>query len=206
MLRKNISHLGWATTLMIVSFASAAQNKVVVIPLFGDEAPTSKVVFVTEATFDGNLGGPEGADDKCQAEADAVGSKVQGKVFKAWISGGLSDDFDGTGRVFIRYDLPYLKVDGTQIATNYLDLLDTDINSAIDVSAAGTGGIVNKVWTGIQEDGNFVPASETCSAWEDYKDGDVGQTGSSGATDEDWTEEFPVVSCEGSHSLYCFEQ
>ena len=62
-----------AVALLAATVSTLAHNKVVVIPLGGDESPTSKTIFVTKQQFNGGLGGPSGADQKCQAAADAPG-------------------------------------------------------------------------------------------------------------------------------------
>ncbi|MCP3848848.1 MAG: DUF1554 domain-containing protein, partial [Gammaproteobacteria bacterium] len=78
---------------LLTSFTLFAHNKVVVIPLGGDEpiAPTSKTIFYTDTTYSGNLGGLAGADTKCQAAADSQTPPVQG-TFKAWLGVSTGGD------------------------------------------------------------------------------------------------------------------
>jgi hypothetical protein len=47
-----------------------------------------KTVFITSASFNSNLGGLTGADDKCQAEADSPTSIVPSGTYMAWLSDG----------------------------------------------------------------------------------------------------------------------
>lgn len=64
MLRKETMQLMVAVALLTATISLQAHNKVVVVPLSGDEAPMSKVVFITEQLFTGSLGGPTGADER----------------------------------------------------------------------------------------------------------------------------------------------
>jgi len=81
--RKKAKQLLWGIMFILPTYPGTA-DKVVIIPLGGDEAPTYKVVFITKVASNGNLGGPSGADEICQTEADTQGSKVQGLGF-GWI-------------------------------------------------------------------------------------------------------------------------
>ena len=214
MFRRDTIQLIVAIALMAVTATVAAQNKVVVIPLGGDEAPTSKAVFITDQLFTGNLDGPTGADDICQDEADNLpGSEVKGKKFKAWISGGLATDFTENGRVFIRSELPYKLVDGTQIAGSYTELIATGVSTGIEKTAAGIEPVWvafpsqgwDLVWTGIAQTGDA--SGDTCNGWVDDSglyDGLIGRSNDNAGA---WTG-ASSVDCGSSPGgrLYCFEQ
>ncbi len=183
------------------------QIRVVVIPLGGDEGPTSKAVFITQGSWDGNLGGPTGADALCQTEADSIGSKVQGLPFKAWVS-GLSTDFTAGGRTFVKSTLPYMLVDGTLVADNYADLVDgDDLVADIDVDAGGIGfATLINVWTGISNAGLISPGD--CNAWTSNLNTIEGYLGDSQQFWGTWTDQqlgFGSACDQPSH-LYCFEQ
>jgi hypothetical protein len=110
---------------VLASFTLFAHNKVVVIPLGGDEpiAPTSKKIFWTDTSHNGNLGGLTGADAKCQAEADSQIPPVQG-TFKAWL-GVTSEVVAIPARPdFLHYNVQYKNVDGTLVAEHFIDFLD----------------------------------------------------------------------------------
>ena len=144
--------------LLFFASVSAAQNRVVVIPLSGDDvdqcvvssdcdageatltcpsgdivipcdlsANNFKRVFVTSTTHTGNLGGLDAADAICQELAD--NSELTGQ-YKAW----LSNDTQSPSTRFIQSDVPYVLVDGTQIAINYDDLVDGTIQNVIDLT------------------------------------------------------------------------
>jgi hypothetical protein len=202
MLGKKAKQLLWVIMFMVPTYPSTAIDKVVVISLGGDDAPTSKAVFVTKGAWQGNLGGPSGADAKCQAEADAPGSKVQGHSFKAWISGGLPIDFTAGTRVFTHSELPYKLVDGSLVTNDFADLVSGDaLSSEIVTHPDGTQvQIFDYVWTGISSSGTF--AIDSCGLWTATTGlGLIGHTGPL----TNWT----VVGadfCNSPHALYCFEQ
>ncbi len=52
-------------------------------PAYADQH--GKTVFLTIASFNGNLGGLTGADEKCQAEADGPASIVPSGAYLAWL-------------------------------------------------------------------------------------------------------------------------
>ena len=92
-----------------------------------------KTVFVTTATFDGNLGGLAGADEKCQAAADAS-SIVPSGTYRAW----LSDSTGSPSTRFQRSTGPYVLPDGTIIAAHgYADLTNGTLNAPIDQTETG---------------------------------------------------------------------
>jgi hypothetical protein len=66
------------TMISVVALLTA-----IVGPAFANQH--EKTVFVTSATFKGNLGGLTGADDKCQAEADGPASIVPSGTYMAWL-------------------------------------------------------------------------------------------------------------------------
>ncbi len=67
--------------LLTMTFAAAVLTAIVV-PAADHNG---KTIFVTSATFDSNLGGLTGADDKCQAEADGPASIVPSGTYLAWL-------------------------------------------------------------------------------------------------------------------------
>lgn len=201
---------------MAISLTGFAQTKVVVIPLFGDDVPvvpTYKLVFVTNATFKGNLGGPEGADDKCQAEADSLpGSLVQGKEFKAWVSGDLATDFSAVGRRFAGSSLPYRLVGGGDIALNFNGITDgaTPGRLLSPFNRTAAGELIDTirtrfVWTGISNLG--VDTGFSCANWT-LGGGAVNATVGivSVSSGSGWTQRPTIHNCGNIASLYCFEQ
>jgi hypothetical protein len=121
-------------------------------------APSVKRVFVTSTTYIGNLGGLVGADDKCQERADAAG--LSG-TFKAWLSAA------GTGNSaaerLTHAPVPYVRVDGVQVAANFTDLVDGTLAAPISLDEFGNPFTINAVWTGTLPDGHSAGAD--CRGW-----------------------------------------
>lgn len=171
------------------------------------EPTTAKKIFVTRERFDGNLGGPAGADEKCNAAAAAV--ELPG-TYAAWISTTLENARDRVTRFMGPYEL----LDGTQIATSFGQLLDGTLEGPIDITEAGTdlqsngtpscaGGL--GVWTNTAEQGTaidldcngFVSASSSAS-----------NAGNASAASAAWTDDPDCrgLPCGVENALYCFEQ
>ena len=203
MVSKNVLHLSVIIVLLLVSVTGFAQTKVVVIPLAGDDVPivpTSKTIFVTSATYNGNLGGISGADDKCQAEADAA--NVPG-IFRAWLSTDITEDIPDRAS-FIKHDLPYNNVNGDNVANNFDDFLDDDFNSIIDrVSTPDDIGL--PIWTGTFFDGSGLV--HNCNGWTDGTVNVPGYLGnSSGGVGGSFWSGGTFFGCHSDAHLYCFEQ
>ncbi len=153
--------------------------------------PPIKAVFVTSATFNGNLGGLAGADAECQAAANAssvVPGTNEGAVYKAWLS-----DSTGSPRTrFTRSTGPYALPNGTTVALNYSDLTDGSLLHSIDVDENGAELSGPLVWTHTLEDGSPVAQFNACSDWlSSASTGapDVAELGSTEATNASWTME-----------------
>ena len=115
-------------------------------------------VFVTSQKYTGNLGGPEGADAKCQACADAAGL---GGTWKAWIC-------DSTTTASVRlthFDENYVRaVDRTSIATNWADLTDGALVNAVLEDEYGNDAN-DSVYTNCNTDGTLNYSDMHCNNW-----------------------------------------
>ena len=158
-------------------------------------------VFVTKATFSGDLDGTSGADTKCNDAATAAKIAPKGK-WVAWISvpGGQTikehvTDPAGT--------LPYQLLDGTSVAKKAADLLEDPglPLHAINVteSEEKVGG---HVWTATKKLG--AAATNACLAWTNAGADHKGNTGDT-AGDATWTELPDAETCDSMNHLYCFE-
>lgn len=210
-----LPQLLYVAMITMLSFSASAQNKVVVIPMFGNEAmplepePISKIIFVTNRAHNGNFGGPKGADAFCQEEAERPGSLVQEKQFKAWIFGGFGSGFDldsTTIRTFKRSSKPYQLLSGDIVALNY-DLLisGSPILEPINIDQFGGEVPRDRVWTGLGENGTERLA---CLNWTNASG--AGINSASGIAGNPYSEEswsnFAPRSCDALASVYCFEQ
>ena len=161
-----------------------------------------KTVFVTSVSFNGNLGGLKGADDKCQAQADDPASIVPSGTYLAW----LSDGTDSPNTRFTKSSHPYLLPDGTKIAENYTDLTDGSIQHFINIDPTGKTVGQNPFWTGTNEDGTTAQPFRTCTGWMDPIIMARGMMGSTGHTLTSWSSQtqHPCSTMRGR--LACFQQ
>lgn len=153
-------------------------------------------VFVTEATFSSSFGGAVGADMRCQMAAGAAG--LTG-IWAAWIS-----DVGSSPSVRFNKDLgPYILLDGTPVANDWLDLTDGQLDHAIDLTETmqltDTG-----VWTGTRPNGAAAPAVDYCMNWS--SPGGTTSFGFASSTDGSWTANPNDPGCDNILHLYCFEQ
>lgn len=201
MLRKQAMQLGWTIVLMATTVNIYAQNKVIVIPLYGDEAPTSKIIFWTDDIYKGDLGGVSGADGKCQLSAD--NAMVKG-TFKAWISDTAVAGSIPARPDFTYYDLPYQNVDGTPVAGHFVDFLDSEFVGLIRSVTAATNYI--SYWTGLNDNGDSSGTLD-CQNWTSRSNSDNGTVGfdRGGLINGNWSN-LSSPGCHIAVHLLCFEQ
>jgi hypothetical protein len=163
-------------------------------------------IFVTTATFSGNLGGIAGADAKCNADA----GKPNASVYKAILLDGFSrtacsgvNCTPATG-VEQSLDWPlfpgknYVRADGvTVVATSNANALF----AAPLTNSIATGGA--QVWTGLNID--WTTAIDTCSNWSDSTSGFSGGRATANTTTNSAWSAGPNP-CNVARALYCAEQ
>lgn len=163
-------------------------------------------VFITSQVFTGNLGGLAGADQKCQDAADSAG--LPG-LYKAWLSVASESPTER----FVHSPVPYRQVDGVEVASDWTDLVDGNIEAGIFVSELnGPPGKgvhsclpmeIVPVWTGTGESGMMIPGDYFCDNWNSLSG--QGFSGRAGSTDSQWTQ-FCTATCQDQAALYCVEQ
>jgi len=168
-----------------------------------DAAQPERTVFVTRASFDGNLGGLTGADDKCQAAADGPTSIVPSGTYLAWLSDGtVSPDTR-----FTKSSHPYMLPDGTKIAEDFTDLTDGSILHALDIDSTGKPLGQTYYWTGTNPDGTTVGDNLTCVRWAaDPVVNFFGMGGTTGLGLTLWSTHSGRTRCSRRHRLVCFQQ
>lgn len=151
------------------------------------------IVFVTTASFTGDLGGTSGADQKCNAAAAGAGL---GGVFVAWL---FTSGASAPSR--LQGDGPWHLVTGTRVTVSKQALASTGPEVPIDRDENGdlVGGAV---WTGIPFGGGM--GLGDCNGWTDALFSSAGYAGSTLDTTE-WTSTTPT-SCSAKNHLYCFRQ
>lgn len=110
-----------------------------------------KIIFVTSATYSGNLGGLAGADAKCQSLADVA--NLSG-TFKAWLS-GIGPGKSAAERLSHHFG-PYKRTDGVIVANNWSGLTSGTLLNPINVTETGAmlSPLTYRVWTGTRVDGS----------------------------------------------------
>lgn len=174
-------------------------------PLCGD-AVGSKCVFVTSDRYGSQLRGLEGADQKCADEARAEGSMVAPGTYKAWLS---TEQSYPAGTRFTHPSVPYVRVDGVQVAASFAALTSAgQLDAPISVTATGQPSDNRWAWTSTRGDGT--PLLRDCTGWnyrgiEPEGRGIVGSTrdrvGWTGAAERDYESD-----CMNFEALYCFQQ
>lgn len=176
-------------------------NGTVWIPLSGgaQPPPEPRRVFVTSTTYNGNLGGVQGSNDKCQARAAAAG--LAG-TYLAWISTGAGDQPSST---FTQSTTGYIQVEGTKVADSWADLTDGDLDTAINVNEFGQNTAATNVWTNVASSGATKASASTCLNWTDGTAGNSGHRGSNTSATATWTD-AGTTACNNARRLYCFQQ
>ncbi len=165
--------------------------------------PTPTTVFVTSETFTGNLGGLDGADEKCQRLATAAGL---GGTFKAWLSTANENAKDR-----IPQEGPYQLVNGTVISDTLPGLLDNAIDAPILVDESLNRPVAGTVYTGTGPDGIVSGfGSFTCGGWTSAAGcSQTAVIGENASTTRSWTAISDFGDCNQSECsfarhIYCF--
>ncbi len=162
--------------------------------------PYTNIMFVSSASYDGNLGGVTGGDSKCQGLADTAG--LPG-TYKAWLADEAGNktptarlqSFNSTVRGWIRRDGAAF---GDYPANLYTSVSNPPI---IDETGATVNTSFYAVKTGVWA--GAIYAAHTCSSWTTTT-GDV-LNGNLNGTDSTWTSYQSVTTgCSSLNHIYCF--
>lgn len=170
----------------------------------GDASPQGRTIFVTSATFTGDLGMRDGAHAKCQAAAAAAG--LPG-TYRAWLSELGSRAVDE----LVQDAGPLRLTSGVVVASDAAELARSGPRTAIVLDERGMklgGGSCNNglvAWTGPASDGGPAdPSGADCQRWRSSgaAPGLAGPVGAAGAA---WA---GVCSrpCGQKAALYCIQQ
>jgi len=164
------------------------------------EVPTPRIVFVTSETFQGNLGGLDGADAICNQLATEAG--LPG-IYRAWLGSSTEDPIER----FSRSPRPYALLDGSEVADNLDGLTDGFIQRSVAMTELGMMVTAPNVWTNVWVDGHPREDGASCDDWTSLDSvGQVGRTDANlRAQPYGWTN-YSNLSCEDFAHLYCFEQ
>jgi len=128
------------------------------------EIAEGKLVFMTSERYAADLGGLEGADQKCQELADAAGHTGE---FKAWLS---TIDTQAWDRLTHSSE-PYVLSNGVVVAHDWADLTSGTLRHAVDQAEAPELPPANAIsscnpkvfWTGT--DGRGAQYGADCEGW-----------------------------------------
>lgn len=175
-------------------------------------ARDARFVFVSSTSYQaGALGGLAGADAICQNLAAAAG--LPG-TYRAWLSDGEAAP---ATRMTKSFGAPYILPAGPLgaglvVASDWVDLVDGDLQRPIQVDETGTPVQVGAecgidpvvAWTGTSATAG--PADATCSGWKVSSSAGKGAAGLLNNADISWTEGCPSISCANALHIYCVEQ
>jgi hypothetical protein len=168
-------------------------------PAYADH--NEKTVFVTSVSFNGNLGGLTGADEKCQAQADGPASVVPSGTYLAW----LSDGFDSPDIRFTKSAHPYILPDGTKIAEDFTDLTDGSLLHSIDIDPTGEPVGLEQFWSGTNANGTTAAYTQTCDGWTAAANS-RGMAGRTNVSSSLWSSIWANPRCSQTFRLVCFQQ
>ncbi|MBS1826486.1 MAG: DNRLRE domain-containing protein [Acidobacteria bacterium] len=163
----------------------------------GMECP--KLIFATQSSFFGNLGGLDGADNLCNSEAAQAGHTG---VFKAWLS---TATVSAASRM-TQSNGPYARVDGVVVADNWADLTDGSLKSAIPVTQFGVSRVLEPyTWTNTTVAGASAGGPD-CNGWTATNASGTPRVGTVTFGDQNWTLSQTTRPCAFPQRLYCVQQ
>ncbi|MDK1287571.1 DUF1554 domain-containing protein, partial [Pseudoalteromonas umbrosa] len=170
----------------------------------GQQGTNNKLIFATKQTFDGNLGGANGADQKCQTAANESSILPSG-TYKALISTSTRNASN-----VISTQNTYYKIDGTVVAYPFASFLALNrLNSPINMDQNGDT-VSGSAWTNTntlggtthwQACGDFHTGS---GSWDAYSFAGA-QTGLVDSTSSTWRSDVNI-GCDQQARLYCVQQ
>jgi len=176
-------------------------NPAVQLLLLSEEEPlqSPNIVFVTSIAYDGNLGGLVGADQKCQARAEAAG--LPKNTYKAWLSTPSVNAIDRLGGA-----RGWVRVDGKPFADTKADIVAGKIFYPPRVDELGNYDDTpygSPVWTGTGSDGTLIWSGDTCSEWTSSSTTANGYIGDNDSVAGVFTS-LGMSGCNATRRLYCF--
>lgn len=156
-----------------------------------------RLIFVSSGTINGNLMGLTGADSFCEKYAP-----MNAGAFMAWVSDGNVGPSTRFG-----YDASFaghfVLSDGTVVARGWSDLLDGDLEHAIDLDEGMSTVTPPLVWTNTGTDGS-PKGTAHCKGWSSALTADKGHYGATDLPDSTWTDIEPQ-SCASLAHVYCVQ-
>lgn len=210
LLKKNgLRHIILCSMIIIMTIGcwnkekdKAAQNPFIIAALLltGIQSASGKIIFMTNSTYDGNLGGFSGADAKCMSDTNKpAGSSTYKAILthfnvrQACTTANCTSASDNVDWV-LKPNTTYITSAGSTIGTT---------NAAGIITSAPLNAIASSgtAWTGME---STWANNASCAQWVDNNAGNLQGVGN--PTDSSKTWGGVVSNCSNSHSLYCAEQ
>jgi cysteine-rich repeat protein len=156
------------------------------------------IIFITSQTYQGNVNGLAGADQRCRMLA-AIADLPRFETYRAW----LSSSTKSAGERLLHSRGRYVLVNGLVVAQDWDALVSGTLEHPINVDENSQTQAV-RAWTSTLASGEAAPGADFCDDWTGVLDFDGG-TGLPGATDATWSF-FENVPCDVELRLYCLEQ
>lgn len=191
----------------------------------GPKPKFPKRIFVTSTPYNGNLGGLEGADRKCQVAANNSTYYPKGSsqhlgnfAWKAWLSTDSVSPtspsrFGDLTKINDNFILNFTLVNGTEVAADWNQLISGTLLSPINLDENGnpitTAGQTGAgVWTNTSPSGGITNTNpnSSCANWTSNNGLLRGQYGNTLSNQATWTQGAGTECSFSVFRLYCFEQ
>ncbi|RHX78102.1 DUF1554 domain-containing protein [Leptospira yasudae] len=171
-------------------------------------------VFVTASSYDGNLGGINGADAKCASDANKPStgtykafitgdSGANGRRYACINDGAVCPGNPGTGAKnwILQVNKDYYRIDQTtKVFTTDANGLITSITNVVQTTAAA-------FWSGFEANSTTNwSAANTCVNWTDNQFTNNGNTGQANSGTPSVMKADAIPQCSGTKKLLCVEQ
>jgi hypothetical protein len=180
-----------------VSASDGMTTTSITFPLAIDPPPM--VLFVSSATVAGDTfgGSASAADAFCQTLADAPTAVVPRGIYRALIS---FDDASASDRLL---DTPFIRVDGSSIASGKAQLFGGALDNAIRVNENNVFTGVSAIFTGTNGDGS---KGSNCLNWTSADGGEISTAGiNATSSSPNWTNSG-TFTCAAQLPIYCARQ
>lgn len=154
-------------------------------------------LFITATAYDGNLGGPSGADSKCMNDSNYPGSGT----YKAMVITSSRVSNPGSQNDWVlKASTEYRRLDETIIATTVpnatFDTYGTMVNSFSDLAVSST-------WTGAEY--GWRTGRDNCLNWTSNSGDQMGNTGyPTNNNSQAW--DYSIYSCDEVKNIVCIQQ
>lgn len=170
------------------------------------EIGSGATIFVTSVpAFTANFGGLSGGDAICQSKAN-TSPLVRSGTWRAWLSSSTQSASSRLTHNTVAYRLP--DSNSTLVASNWTDLTDGNIASAININEQGVRRIDTYVWTGTTSSGGYTSIG-SCANW--TSNAGSGVVGYTRFVNSSWSYYYDINSqhmnaCTNAEAVYCLWQ